>query len=174
MVSRAEFISHITDAYKHLYDLVYLRTHPLVDILIASSSLTGKKRTRQLHRILLDVIEELDPGPQVPAFSHEWRRHRLMVLRYVRGLNPQAVADQLAIGLRHYYRVHDTAIEDVASLLWDRYVVRRPCPLKKRLKSPQRMPRPVAWSYSGWRLPAWLRLTVMPALAMWSEGYCPS
>lgn len=128
MVSRAEFISYITDAYKHLYDLVYLRTHPLADILIASSSLTGKKRTRLLHRILLDVIEELDPGPQAPAFSHEWRRHRLMVLRYVRGLNPQAVAGQLAIGLRHYYRVHDTAIEDVASLLWDRYVVRRSSP----------------------------------------------
>lgn len=144
MVSRAEFISHITDAYKHLYDLVYLRTHPLADVLTDSSSLTRKKRTRQLHRILLDVIEELDPGPQAPAFSHEWRRHRLMVLRYVRGLNPQAVADQLAIGLRHYYRVHDTAIEDVASLLWDRYVVRR--------SSPQETPQIAAEDASASRL----------------------
>lgn len=125
MVSRDEFISYIADAYKHLYDLLYLRTHPLADIMIPPSSLTGKKRARQLHRILLDAINELDPGPQAPTFSHEWRRHRLMVLRYVRGLNPQAVADQLAIGLRHYYRVHETAVEDVASLLWDRYVVRR-------------------------------------------------
>jgi CheY-like chemotaxis protein len=125
MVSRSEFISHLADAYKHLYDLVYLRTHPLADVLTASSSLTRKKQARHLHRILLEIIEELDPGPQAPAFSHEWRRHRLMVLRYVRGLNPQAVADQLAIGLRHYYRVHESAIEDIASLLWDRHVVRR-------------------------------------------------
>jgi CheY-like chemotaxis protein len=128
MVSRAEFASYIVDAYKRLYDLVYLRTHPLADILAPSPALIGKKRARHLHGILLDIIGELDPGPHAPAFSHEWRRHRLMVLRYVRGLNPQAVADQLAIGLRHYYRVHETTIEDVASLLWDRYVVHRSSP----------------------------------------------
>ncbi|HEY66554.1 MAG TPA: response regulator [Caldilineae bacterium] len=45
-----------------------------------------------------------------------------MVLRYIKGLNPQAVADQLAVSLRHYYRVHKMAIEDVADLLWERYV----------------------------------------------------
>ncbi len=51
-----------------------------------------------------------------------------MVLRYVRGLNPQAVADQLIISLRHYYRVHKVAIEDIAGILWDRYVVHPPAP----------------------------------------------
>jgi CheY-like chemotaxis protein len=124
MVARVEFNEYVADAYKHLYDLVYLRTHPLAELLVHLPSLTGKKRARQLHRILLSVIEELDPGLQAPAFSHEWRRHRLMTLRYVRGLNPQAVADQLSIGLRHYYRVHEATIEDVAGLLWDRYIVR--------------------------------------------------
>jgi CheY-like chemotaxis protein len=123
MLSRVEFNEYVADAYKHLYDLVYLRTHPLTELLIPLPSLTGKKRARQLHRILLGVIEELDPGLQAPVFSHEWRRHRLMTLRYVRGLNPQSVADQLSIGLRHYYRVHEATIEDVAGLLWDRYVV---------------------------------------------------
>ena len=49
-----------------------------------------------------------------------------MVLRYIRGLNPQAVADQLIISLRHYYRVHKAAIEDIASILWDRYIVHPP------------------------------------------------
>jgi CheY-like chemotaxis protein len=125
MASKAEFASHVADAYEHLYDLVHLRTQPLIDIL-SPSSLPAKTRARRLHRTLLDVIEELDPGPQAPAFSHEWRRHRLMVLRYVKGLNPQAVADQLAVSLRHYYRVHNAAIEDVATLLWDRYVARPP------------------------------------------------
>jgi CheY-like chemotaxis protein len=123
MVSRVKFNEYVADAYKHLYDLVYLRTHPLTDLLVRLPSLTDKKRARQLHRILLGVIEELDPGLQAPAFSHEWRRHRLMMLRYIRGLNPQAVADQLAIGLRHYYRVHEATIEDVAGLLWDRYII---------------------------------------------------
>jgi len=128
MVTEMVFAEHVADAYKHLYDLVYLRTHPLSDILTPTST-TGKKRARELHRLLLDVVEELDPGPQAPTFSYEWRRHRLMLLRYVRGLNPQAVADQLAIGLRHYYRVQESAIADVARLLWERYVVRESLPV---------------------------------------------
>ena len=127
-MSKAELISHVADAYEHLYDMVYLRTHPLLDTLAPSPSLSLKRRARQLHHILLDVIAELDPGPQAPAFSHEWRRHRLMVLRYVKCLKPQAVADQLAISLRHYYRMHKAAIEDVVSVLWDRYVVHRSAP----------------------------------------------
>jgi CheY-like chemotaxis protein len=49
-----------------------------------------------------------------------------MVLRYVKGLSPQAVADQLSISLRHYYRVHKSAIADVASILKDRFVGREP------------------------------------------------
>lgn len=127
------FVSQVADAYEHLYDLFYLRTHPLVDILVPSPfqnqhSLPLKKRARKLHHILLDAIGELDPGPQAPAFCSEWRRHRLMVLRYVKGLNPQAVADQIAISLRHYYRVHKAAIEDVAGILWERFVVQQPVP----------------------------------------------
>jgi len=119
---KTAFVSHVADAYEHLYDLVYLRTHPLIDTLVPSSSLPAKKRARRLHYILLEAIGELDPGPQAPVTSPEWRRHRLMVLRYIKGLNPQAVADQLAVSLRHYYRVHKMAIEDVADLLWERYV----------------------------------------------------
>jgi len=121
-VPEREFISNVADAYEHLYDMVYLRSHPLIDVLVPSPSLSAKKQARRLHRILLDAIGDLDPGPQAPAFSTEWRRHRLMVLRYVKGLNPQAVADQLGIGLRHYYRVHRSTIEDVAGILSERFI----------------------------------------------------
>lgn len=121
-----EFISNVADAYEHLYDLVYLRSHPLIDVLVPSPSLPAKKQARRLHRILLDAIGDLDPGPQAPAFSNEWRRHRLMVLRYVKGLNPQAVADQLSIGLRHYYRVHRSTIEDIAGILNERFIGLQP------------------------------------------------
>ncbi len=121
-MSEIEFASQVADAYEHLYDLVYLRTHPLIKKLVPSTALPAKKRARELHRLLVDVIDELDPGPQAPAFSREWRRHRLMLLRYVKGLNPQAVADQLAVSLRHYYRVHKSAIDDVAGILWERHM----------------------------------------------------
>ncbi|MGZ9189575.1 MAG: hypothetical protein ACXW39_05925, partial [Nitrospira sp.] len=113
----------MADAYEHLYDLVYLRTHPLLDGLAPGPAETVKQRARQFHHLLLDVIVELDPGPEAPAFSNEWRNHRVMVLRYIKGLPTQAVADQLSVSLRHYYRVHEAALAIVAGLLWERRVV---------------------------------------------------
>ena len=124
MQPEPDFVSWVANAYEHLYDLVYLRTQALVGMLGGppdqASAESLKKRARQLHQILLDGVADLDPGPQAPAFSAEWRRHRLMALRYVKGLPPQAVADQLGVSLRHYYRLHDSAVADVAGMLWPR------------------------------------------------------
>ncbi len=122
MLSRPEFAEQVGDAYEHLYDLVYLRNHPLADALIADPGLQRKEKAWQLHHVLLRAIEELDPGPEVPAFSHEWRRHRLMVLRYMDGADPQSAADEIGISRRHYYREHDAAVEAIAAVLWERYV----------------------------------------------------
>src|SRR5258706_1327766 len=116
-----QFVSELADAYEHIYDLVYLRTHPFLNYLFGESQGSTKEKAWQLHHTLLNAIEELDPGPQVPAFSREWRRRRLMVLRYVDGLTPQAVADQLAISRRHYYRAHEGAMTAIADILWNRY-----------------------------------------------------
>jgi CheY-like chemotaxis protein len=122
MPSRAEFTEQLSDAYEHLYDLVYLRAHPLTDVLIPEPDLQRKEKAWRLHHLLLQAIEELDPGAQAPAFSHEWRRHRLMVLRYLDGVDPQTAADQLAISRRHLYREHDAAIEAIGTVLWERHV----------------------------------------------------
>ena len=122
MTSKTELVEQITDAYEHLYDIVHLRTHPLTGLLVPDPALSRKERAWRLHHLLIDIIEELDPGPQAPVFSREWRRHRLIVLRYTDGLDPQSVADELAISRRHYYREHETALEAIASILWDRYV----------------------------------------------------
>jgi CheY-like chemotaxis protein len=117
----AQFIQLVSDAYQHLYDPVHLRTDALIDILISDTSSSRRERAQQLHRILVNVIEELNPGPNAPVFSHEWRRHRLMALRYLDGLDPQTVADRLSISRRQYYREHESAIEGIASILWQRY-----------------------------------------------------
>lgn len=117
-----EFAEQIESAYEHLYDLVYLRTHPLMELLAPDTSLSRKDRAWRLHQILLEAIEELNPGSKAPTFSREWRRHRLMVLRYVDGLDPQSIADQIAVGRRHYYREQKAAIEAIAHILRDRYL----------------------------------------------------
>lgn len=120
MVPSETFVEQVSQAYDHLYDIVYLRTHALVNSLLATGITETKERGWALHQVLLDAIDELDPGPGAPAFSHAWRRHRLMVLHYVEGLTPRAVAERLAVSRRTYYREHKEAIGAIAALLWDR------------------------------------------------------
>lgn len=115
------FITLLTDAYEHLYDLVYLRTHPLMSVFTQSTPGSPNENAWRFHHILLDVIQEIDPGPKAPVFSREWRRHRLLTLRYSEGLAAQAVAEQLAISRRHYYRAHEEAMNAISTLLWSRY-----------------------------------------------------
>jgi CheY-like chemotaxis protein len=121
MVSKTEFYDMVGNAYQSLYDFVRLRNHPLTQLLVADDSINHKEKGWQAHHLLLGVVEELDPGAGAPPFSREWRRHRLMVLRYVEAMDPQEVADQLAISRRQYYREHAAAIEAAADILWDRY-----------------------------------------------------
>ena len=121
----AAFVSALTDAYEHLYDLVHLRTHALTPLLVRDPNLNRKESAWELQRLLLAVIEEIDPGPQAPVTSREWRRHRLLELHYADGLTAQAVSDQLAISRRHYYRELEVAIDALAQILWDRFVRRQ-------------------------------------------------
>lgn len=113
--------SQVADAFLHIYDLVYLRTHPLADFVTPSPEVRRKKKAWLLHDVLLGLIEELDPGHQAPADGREKRRYRLLSLHYSEGMSSKAVADELSISLRHYYREHDTAIEAIATILRDRY-----------------------------------------------------
>jgi CheY-like chemotaxis protein len=121
VVTESEFLHLVTDAYEHLYDIAHLLSSPLIGLLVRDSNLSGAEKARGLHTILLSVIDELDPGPYVHISSREWRRHRLVLLRYADGLDPRLIAEQLAISVRHYYREHKEALEAIAVILWDRY-----------------------------------------------------
>ncbi len=120
MSSHNTLVRQVEDAYEHLYDVVHLRTHPLTELLPDAGHLTRNERAWQLHHYLVGLIGELDPGSNTPPYSREWRRHRLMVMRYIDQLKPHQVADRLAISLRSYYRECAAAIEALAELLWDR------------------------------------------------------
>lgn len=115
-----EFTKQVTEAYEHLYDIVFLRTHPLTDTLVPDPAVDRKDKAWQLHRLLIDAVEELKPDPNAPASSHERRRYQLVARRYVDGLDPQRVADELGISRRHYYRTHSETMEAVAEVLWER------------------------------------------------------
>lgn len=121
MLQREEFTELVSKAYGNLYDLVALRTHPLVYYL-TNDGQNMKERAWQLHHILLEVIEDLDPGQNAPAFSREWRRHRLMHLRFVEAQEIATVKEHLAISRRQFYREQKEAIATAAAILWGRIV----------------------------------------------------
>jgi CheY-like chemotaxis protein len=121
MLTENEFRALVAQAYEHLYDLVYLRCDPLADLLLVSEPASDRKeRAWKLHHLLLQALDDLDPGPGAPAASIEVRRHQLMVLRYADGLDPQTTSDRLAISRRHFYREHEAALDGVARVLWQR------------------------------------------------------
>jgi CheY-like chemotaxis protein len=121
-----EFIHQVHDLYQHLGDLVYLRAHPLLDVLIPGASLPRKERAWQLQDLLLNTIKELDPGPQAPVLSPRWRRYRLMLRRYKNGIDAETVMQELAISRRQFYRDHEAALAAIAGVLWDHAATQPP------------------------------------------------
>jgi len=117
MVTKKQLHNQLMDAYQHLYDYAYLRSHPLRWLVDASDELPRKEQAWRLHRFLLEILDELDPGSGAPAFSREWRRHRVMMLRYADGLDPDSIASRLAISRRTFYRDHDDAIDALAQIV---------------------------------------------------------
>ncbi len=115
MNTDASFHEQIADAYEHLYDIAALRSHPLVGLMPAK--LESKARAWRLHGVLLKAIDDIAPGASAPPHSKEWRRHRLMTLRYVEGLAVQNTAAELSISRRQFYRVHEEAIAAIADVI---------------------------------------------------------
>ena len=118
MTTFEEFTKQVTDLYQHLYDLVYLRTSSVLELLVKDKKLSKKEKSWELHKLLLNAIEELNPGIEAPAFSREWRRYRLMKYHYTEGLDAQKVSAEIAISRRQYYREHNEAIKAIAEVLW--------------------------------------------------------
>ncbi len=141
MFPNDKFTEDILDAYEHLYDIAYLCDSPLVDKLVTDRGSSTTQQARHLHDLLLSVIEELDPGPKAPISSREWRRHRLLMLRYIDGLTSQAVSEHLSISRRHFYREHREAIEMIANILRQRRTVipeHSPLPLEEKSTDSER------------------------------------
>jgi CheY-like chemotaxis protein len=130
-----DLAERIQQAYQHLYDLAYLSTQDdLLDLLVPESRLTRRERAWRLHHLLLDVIEETSPGAHAPTLSPEWRRYRLMVLRFVNGQDVDAVANELCISRRQFYRDLEAAVAAIATLLLRNTM---PCGTGSELISPE-------------------------------------
>jgi CheY-like chemotaxis protein len=112
------FRQQIEEALAHLRDIVALRTMALGDLL--TPGVAHDRRGWELSRTLLEAIDELRPGDSGATADDIWveRRYRILTLRYVSGLQPEAVADRLSISRRHFYRQLQRALDEFADYLW--------------------------------------------------------
>ena len=122
--SSLEFQDLVRDALLHLYDAAHMQTHPLAQVLGAKQSSAGQ-RGKLLLQALLETVESLRPPHGTPSDSRVWRVYRLLELRYLDGLGAAEVMEQLAISKTQYHRDHSRALEAVASLLRERWELRK-------------------------------------------------
>src|SRR5687768_13024204 len=115
--TRAEFARWVQDALNRLYDSPSLRGHPLAEALVGSAA--PSQRGQQLRRVLLDAIHAMSPDATLPAQSADWRAYRILELRYIEGLSPAEVMQQLAFGRSYYFREQARILEALTSMLWD-------------------------------------------------------
>jgi len=117
-----EFCEQVADALEHLYDIVYLRNHALMSELGGWGVQTRKEQAWELHHLLIETIDALDPGMDAPTLSRAWRRHRILRLRYVEAMDIAAVCNELSISRRTFYRELKEAARAASELLNDRRV----------------------------------------------------
>jgi CheY-like chemotaxis protein len=115
-----EFVEKVKDALEHLYDLIYLREHPLAAALVLEPPPVGKNRGQALRQILLDAIEQLASETAEANAERPHRLYRILLLRYVEKLPFRDVMAELALSQPQYHRDQRRALEVVALLLWER------------------------------------------------------
>lgn len=121
-----QLIQQIRDALTHLYDYAYLQRHPLANAVVLSQAATTRTRAQELRRILLDAIECLNPGDNIPIRALERRGYAILFGLYVEGGDRKEVANSLGISGRQLRRDRGTAFEALASILQDRYFISTP------------------------------------------------
>jgi len=114
-----EFVAQVAGSLKHLYDPPALVRSPLREAL--TPMLSAEAGARFLRTALLEAIESLNPGPNVPFRSRASRSYDAVRLRYVEGRTIEEVARELAVSERQAYRDVRKGEADVATVLWPRF-----------------------------------------------------
>lgn len=117
MLTIDELGSMVRDVLNHLYDHGYLQRHPLIEYLQPGAPLAPRERMHVLRTLLLELIEELNPGPNVPFRSGRARAYSVLNLHYVEGITVQETARELAISERQLYRDLRRAEQTLARMI---------------------------------------------------------
>ena len=116
-MDRASLESELRAALTHLYDPAVLRDSRLMALLGLQSradAIVG------LRRLLLEAIESLRPGDDVPTQSLSWRYYHILYGRYTEQLTQFEVGNDLGLSVRQLRRQEKRALAVLADLIWTR------------------------------------------------------
>lgn len=113
----------LREVLTHLYDAAYLQEHPLART-IADSLLGEAGSVQGVRRFLLEIIEELRPGQNLPFSAKEWRPYRVLFMRYVQQMPIPRILEELAISNRQLQREHARALRAIANILSERLTLK--------------------------------------------------
>ena len=113
-----DFVGQVRDALTHLYDHAHLQRHPLARLAGEGGPQT---RAKALRNLLLDALEQLNPGDGVSRNAREWRPYDILMRRYVDGYTPEEIIKELHTSLRQLQRDHRRGVLAIASILWERW-----------------------------------------------------
>jgi CheY-like chemotaxis protein len=117
MLTPDELGPMVQDVLNHLYDCGYLQRHPLAEYVQPGNRWTPRERMRALRTLMLEMIEELSPGADVPFRSGRARAYSVLNLHYVEGMTVQEAAKELAISERQLYRDLRRAEQTIAEMI---------------------------------------------------------
>lgn len=115
-----QFVRQLREVLNHLYDFAYLQNHSLLDW-FGESHHYGPSRSQATRRIVLEAIEQMNPGPRFSPRAPESRCYQILLQRFLEGRPPSEVAQELGIVERQFYRDQHEAIHGLASLLWEHH-----------------------------------------------------
>lgn len=118
------FETLIKDALNNLFDFAVLETHPLLSNGITIPINYPGSKGEYLKKILQEAVESLKPTEKsYDINSNEWRIYIVLLNRYLESMNSIDVAKLLAMSERQYRRYQKKAIQSVALLIWNRFIL---------------------------------------------------
>ena len=120
MVSE-EFRKQVKDALEHLYDTMYLQTHPLLTQITGPTTANPVARAQELRGLLKDAIESLRPQQGSPSNTprEAWRGYLALRYRYVQGMSMAQTENKLGVSLRQLHRELHKGLDALSVLLWE-------------------------------------------------------
>src|SRR6266542_4471715 len=112
------FLGELRKALNHLYDPEVLTRNPLCSLL----GITGSfDKAVKMQRLLEEAIHRIKPTGDSSAYSRNAQVYKFLVYRYLQHFSLKEVADELGVSQTQLYRIQQTALQELAADLSQKY-----------------------------------------------------